>query len=843
MLMMSSNDVQWCRVPGCKNLIATAATTSAVVVWDVEAERKTERRKALQAHQRAANAVAWHNTPFCLLSASQDGTIHYWDVRVPEQPSIIIQPRSEAVRAIDFNQFYGNYFAAAFDNGTVQAWDIRKPITCERRITAHDGLVLSVVWHPQDSSILASGGRDGCVKVWDLNVATKPIHQIQTISAVGKVCWRPKSMYQICSSAAILDNQMHIWDLHRPFVPFASLVGHNDVITGMIWPHDSVQEVITASKDGKLIVHKVRESFFPSQRMKATPFSWNHGPGDFQIAMVPQKLVRGNPEDMGVSKAPDHMGATFASGMGAKSPLLPGKEKIVMSSIPPVLKAKGLGPSFVTLATRSKLQGGSHRELCEWNSNVCREAGRSDLCPIWEIVSALLDGELAASDADAEEDVADSQVAPFLTPYPRNRREVVSNPSISGSSSSGSGGGSTFQSSGMPSRSLPKTVRGIAAAAAAMGVPTSSSDDDGMQATSGHSFVAGADELPIGDVLSSDSEERPSKSGSRKGGGGGGGVGSGGGGGGGMGSVGKEAKSAGGAAAANDSDSDDLFRENSPVNVPLDLDALREATREIQQGPGILLAPSAYPVVATSPPRMIKPPTTSDLGFPAVASLDALMDAEAEGGGVGGGAGSTSARRDVVDIVVRSASVDWGIVAAWDPLAALEPMFSWFTEQGDVQTLFHLVLVVGITRLLRTSWCTDRMMKQWCVHYLDLLSQLQLWTVRNEILRAVTWEDLRENTKTKTVFHASCPFCKQGLTPSSFQCDSCKRVVCFCSLCHLPVRGLLMWCQVCGHGGHALEMRNWWQGASKTQKRMCPEPSCTHMCSSLSSGAGGAGTL
>ena len=186
---------------------------------------------------------------------------------------------SDLTFSVDFNPFYHNYFAAAFDDGTVQAWDLRKPNACERRITAHDGkrtkeieekvvicsflkgLVLSVAWHPQDSSILASGGRDGTVKVWDLNVANRPRYQIQTIAAVGKVCWRPKCTYQICSSAAVIDFSMQIWDLHRPTVPLATISGHGDVVTGMVWPNESPHSVITASKDGT-IAQVTRESFF-----------------------------------------------------------------------------------------------------------------------------------------------------------------------------------------------------------------------------------------------------------------------------------------------------------------------------------------------------------------------------------------------------------------------------------------------------------------------------------------------------------------------------------------------------------------------------------------------------
>ena len=45
-----------------------------------------------------------------------------------------------------------------------------------------------------------------------------------------------------------------------------------------------------------------------------------------------------------------------------------------------------------------------------------------------------------------------------------------------------------------------------------------------------------------------------------------------------------------------------------------------------------------------------------------------------------------------------------------------------------------------------------------------------------------------------------------------------------CSVCQLPVRGVLVWCQGCGHGGHADHMRKWFEKSLE-----CPT-GCGHVC-------------
>ena len=57
-----------------------------------------------------------------------------------------------------------------------------------------------------------------------------------------------------------------------------------------------------------------------------------------------------------------------------------------------------------------------------------------------------------------------------------------------------------------------------------------------------------------------------------------------------------------------------------------------------------------------------------------------------------------------------------------------------------------------------------------------------------------------------------------------FVCNHCKVPLTMCALCHLPVKGLQMWCQGCGHGGHLSCMRSWFAGCDS-----CPA-GCLHKC-------------
>lgn len=100
-------------------------------------------------------------------------------------------------------------------------------------------MVLSVDWHPNRSNIVASGGRDRYVKIWDLSdmdmKQQQPHQTIQTIASVGRVAWRPNCSDQIATSASLMDNNIHLWDTQRPCIPLASMNGHSDIASGILW--------------------------------------------------------------------------------------------------------------------------------------------------------------------------------------------------------------------------------------------------------------------------------------------------------------------------------------------------------------------------------------------------------------------------------------------------------------------------------------------------------------------------------------------------------------------------------------------------------------------------------
>ena len=70
------------------------------------------------------------------------------------------------------------------------------------------------------------------LQVWDMNNLTKSSHVIQTITPVAQIRWRPQRKYHIASCSLLLDFSVNVWDIRRPFVPFAAFTEHKDCVTG-----------------------------------------------------------------------------------------------------------------------------------------------------------------------------------------------------------------------------------------------------------------------------------------------------------------------------------------------------------------------------------------------------------------------------------------------------------------------------------------------------------------------------------------------------------------------------------------------------------------------------------
>ena len=90
--------------------------------------------------------------------------------------------------------------------------------------------------------------------------------------------------------------------------------------------------------------------------------------------------------------------------------------------------------------------------------------------------------------------------------------------------------------------------------------------------------------------------------------------------------------------------------------------------------------------------------------------------------------------------------------------------------------------------------------------------------------------------------HTACSRCGMELPErvSSPWCTRCKRCAGLCSVCRRPVRGLLHWCPVCGHGGH-LSCHKLWFSQNTTCPSGCGHDCCSSMNISVAGSGAGAG--
>uniref|UniRef100_A0A8C9IYG6 GATOR2 complex protein WDR24 n=1 Tax=Panthera tigris altaica TaxID=74533 RepID=A0A8C9IYG6_PANTA len=294
--------------------------------------------------------------------------------------------QSESVRDVQFSIRDYFTFASTFENGNVQLWDIRRPDRCERMFTAHNGPVFCCDWHPEDRGWLATGGRDKMVKVWDMTThRAKEVHCVQTIASVARVKWRPECRHHLATCSMMVDHNIYVWDVRRPFVPAAMFEEHRDVTTGIAWrhPHDP-SFLLSGSKDSTLCQHLFRDASQPVER--ANPEGLCYGLfGDLAFA-AKESLVAA--ESGRKPYAGDRRHPIFF-----KRKLDPAEPFVGLASsalsVFEIEPGSGSMNWFVDTAERYALAGRPLAELCDHNAKVARELGRNQVAQTWTMLRII----------------------------------------------------------------------------------------------------------------------------------------------------------------------------------------------------------------------------------------------------------------------------------------------------------------------------------------------------------------------------------------------------------------------------------------------------------------------
>lgn len=130
---------------------------------------------------------------------------------------------------------------------------------------------------------MATGSRDKQIKVWNMEQRSNLEYTIHTIAVVGRVKWRPDRMYHIASCALVVDYSIYIWDIRRPYIPYASFNEHSNVTTGIGWKGNDPHVLLSTSKDSTILKHVFKDSHRPNDHANPQGTTINYK-GDFMFS-------------------------------------------------------------------------------------------------------------------------------------------------------------------------------------------------------------------------------------------------------------------------------------------------------------------------------------------------------------------------------------------------------------------------------------------------------------------------------------------------------------------------------------------------------------------------------
>lgn len=408
-LTYSSNAIAWSHID--TNILATSATNGAVSIWDINKFGRNKQQNVYHDHDRTTHAVTFHQTdPTLLLSASQDSTLKLFDLR--ERNSCVLTFTStESVRDVQFNPFNCNTFSSVCENGTVAKWDIRRPEKFVQQFTAHSGPIYCLDYHPTQQW-LATGSRDKLIKVWNMSSAKPTLeYTIHTIAVVGRVCWRPERKYHIASCSLVVDYSIYIWDVRRPFIPYASFNEHTNITTDICFK--GVPNVLlSTSKDSTIYKHSTKDAQHPAAAANPQSGSINYRGDLLFVSKTKPKPVTtpAIPTSNSATKlnflkkstidTVDSADASSADSFHlAKSSL----HYFTMESTEAAMETmkiddaltKTLKKDFMFFrgcATDYKLKSDQNMDflaMLEYNSNVARTHGRGNVAMLWNLVKMV----------------------------------------------------------------------------------------------------------------------------------------------------------------------------------------------------------------------------------------------------------------------------------------------------------------------------------------------------------------------------------------------------------------------------------------------------------------------
>ena len=874
-------------------MLATAATNGAIIIWNIAGTGGQKQKyidTVLNEHRRIVNKINFHPTMHkCLISGSQDGSMRLFDLRIPGEPSIhqMMFSQTESVRDVQWNIHCDSQVAAVSENGQVQLWDIRKCDRAEIKWSAHPDHIYTCEWHPDEKHTLATAGRDKCIKVWDTSLfknSTQP-EQRNTIYAsdpISKIHWRPQNANQISSISLMSDFAIHVWDLHRPYVPFASFTEHVDIPTSFLWRGDPYS-ILSAGKDNLIYQHAFVDAKRPALNGNPIALSFNVE-GDLLYSFRDGRTQEILPQTSSSSKQHAYNSNQGGFSSSKLSPSSASKlERLVdnFQKLPP-LTQKSLqayyervrsnsselfrnnssyliqinsvvqpGNStadsereentidsfyqdedddthFLTnqqyikyIAQHYRYSGMTFTNLCDHNTKVAINLGRCHLATAWQVLKSIyLTNEELVNDLFANE-------SQFKEEASKENDDFI--------------GKNIHDKEPI----LSNTSHGIDLALSKKSDAVSKDNNDVNSSVDNFKQIKDCQES-LGKI-SIDPASNKRQSRSRK----------------------ISAKGHVINDSMNDTDdsSDDCDVEynDTLTNIAsghmLSGSIGRGLIGGHQDGDffGDMENAILYKFDNLNPNNFAvkSEPDFSNLPTEAFEYRRELPNESLENT-------QTWQRQDnpqesniirnlegkedqpllqttvtVVNSAVNTLSVDLDLIEQidaeaemWNPDHILLENLEYYSDLNDVQTAISMYLV-AFPRMKNQRLINNQILHHWFSCYIEQLQQLKLFSEANQIMSLCPLSTINSQFTRSTFIRTLCGGCGKLIETNritstsranSGRCKKCRTVANLCAVCHKPVQGLYVWCQGCGHGGHLEHISAWLE-----ENKKCPS-GCGHRC-------------
>ncbi|XP_022079765.1 GATOR complex protein WDR24-like [Acanthaster planci] len=726
-LRYSCSDVVW--HPLKDELLATGATNGHVCTWNLLKHQGNKLEHEFTNHSRGVNRVSFHPLEwYILLSGSQDGTMKFFDLRSNLCEATFGGKQNESVRDIQFSPHDSFYFATTSDTGGIQTWDFRRSDKYLLNNVAHIGPAFALDWHPEDRNAIATCGRDKLIKVWKLDNSDNGMtveNTVYCIASVARVKWRPNKKYYIASCSQVVDQTICVWDVRRPYMPFAVFEEHKDMATGVVWKDPHV--FMSGGKDGMLYHHIFKDAKRPAESGSPVGVSMSlHG----NICHVLSKSSQTESQQQAASYSNTRKPMSFRrrGPAGMQDVFQPYESSMLVYKNQ---EKDTFSDLFLACAQRFQLTGRPFPELCEHNAKVSRELGRYQVAQTWNMLKLMYSDNPMAKPAIAQPESlkqTDAERVPELSVTPQPNDNTVE-----------SAAGQTDDDSALSDSELDG---GHTPAA----LKARDRSRDGSHTAADFFF---------GEQVRVDGE----------------------------------------------GEVDEIYDEELST---LSMDAWTLPNEAFSQRHEIV---DTYRPPSPDQSQQYKPNTVT----PAIELLDTEPD-------------SLGNQLLVAPAIIPSVAKELPfnqLSAKFTPIVA--DMLAFYANQGDVQMAVSALIVLG-DRIRDKISLDDQ--EQWFMSYIDLLTRFKLWCIASEVTKLSNHSNVSSINQQSTTVYTKCNHCSGQLDQYSWACQrpNCRKLTNTCSVCHLPVKGLYVWCQGCSHGGHIQHIQEWLQ-----ENPMCPT-GCGHYC-------------